>query len=237
MMMRPPHSAQLEWRKPEYKIISERGLSIERLYELFDLDHETGILRWRALPNDRAYSKVSVGNVAGSPDGGKGYLRVMIDGRSYQAHRIVWAMGRGCWPFEQIDHRNGRHADNRPDNLREATHAENNRNCKRRRDNSSGSSGVYRVTRRRRWRAQISVNGRRKHLGYFADKAGAILAVDLGRIVHHGAFACLNNPTGPWMAAFHATPENMRPSASPFAIEAPTAPSSAGHVEPVAVAL
>lgn len=82
MMMRPPHSAQLEWRKPEYKIISERGLSIERLYELFDLDHETGILRWRALPNDRAYSKVSVGNVAGSPDGGKGYLRVMIDGRS-----------------------------------------------------------------------------------------------------------------------------------------------------------
>jgi hypothetical protein len=115
--------------------------------------------------------------------------------------------------------------------MRKATRLENSRDCNQRKYNVSGIGGVYWHAPTQKWCAQISINARRKHLGLFSNKAEAGLAVDIARIVHHGEFARLNDPTGRWLAMFNATPQDMRPSPGPCAVDT-DAPSSAGDVGP-----
>jgi hypothetical protein len=50
-----------------------------------------------------------------------GYVRIFCDGKSYQAHRLIWALMHGVDPDCDIDHINGNRADNRLINLRLAT--------------------------------------------------------------------------------------------------------------------
>lgn len=102
----------------------------------------------------------------------KGYLRVHLtfdDGGSHNvaAHRIVFALTHGYWPPDEIDHRNGVRSENKIVNLREATHAENGQNRKRRSDNTSGYPGVSWSKEDRKWRAMIMVSERAVYLGHF----------------------------------------------------------------------
>ena len=43
-------------------------------------------------------------------------------------HHAVWAVCKGCWPKQQLDHINGNKYDNRIENLREVNGSENNMN-------------------------------------------------------------------------------------------------------------
>jgi hypothetical protein len=43
-------------------------------------------------------------------------------------HHVVWALCKGCFPVEQIDHINGDKHENRIENLREVSGSENNLN-------------------------------------------------------------------------------------------------------------
>ena len=43
-------------------------------------------------------------------------------------HHVVWALCKGCFPLEQIDHINGDKHENRIENLREVSGSENNLN-------------------------------------------------------------------------------------------------------------
>lgn len=104
----------------------------------------------------------------------------------YMAREIL-----GCAPGEQIDHASGDTLDNRRQNLRVATQAENMRNRRMRHDNSSGFKGVYR-SRGGKFQAQIGVDGVRKHLGYFADPVDAARAYNHAASQLHGTYACLN---------------------------------------------
>jgi len=81
-------------------------------------------------------------------------------------HRLIM----GCQPRDRstIDHINRNRLDNRKSmNLRFATGSLNARNKSKREGCSSKYTGVYWKVDRDKWEAYITINGRRKHIGYF----------------------------------------------------------------------
>jgi len=105
----------------------------------------------------------------GSPAGCKHgkYWVITVDKRQYKVHRIVWLLHSGKDFDTQIDHINGDGLDNRIENLREATSADNRQNIAVLRNNRSGFIGVAWQEATKRWTASIMVNGVRKFLGYY----------------------------------------------------------------------
>ena len=112
-----------------------------------------------------------------------GYVYVRINGKSFGEHRLIHLLFTGEWPY-QVDHRNGLRSDNRPENLRAATHAENCRNRRPLRD----SKGCYWQPKRGKWIAQIGVDGKRKTIGYFATETEASAAYAKAANELHGEF-------------------------------------------------
>ena len=139
-------------------------ISQERLKEILHYDPETGIFRWREPVGNR----VIAGDRAGCV-GGKGYIKIKIDGKYYQAHRLAILYTDGYFPENTVDHKNRIRADNRRVNLREASRQCQARNCGMRNDNTTGVKGVRWHNRDRRWLAHVTVNGQKKHLGSFDD--------------------------------------------------------------------
>lgn len=148
--------------------VERKPLTAERLRSLLHYDPETG-----AFTRRRSVQGFHANTTAGVLHKASGYIIVGVDRRRYRAHRLAWLCMTGEWPSE-VDHRNGDRADNRWENLREATRSQNNANQKRRHDNSSGVKGVSWDTLNRRWRAYI--NG--KQIGRFdsIDEAAAARA-------------------------------------------------------------
>lgn len=105
---------------------------------------------------------------------------VKINGkwRNIYMHRVVLEhkLGRKLRPGEQCDHLNGIKTDNRLENLRVATNAQNSMNRGLNKNNTSGEKGVYWHKRAQKWMAYIMYQGRRIHLGLFMTKEAAALA-------------------------------------------------------------
>ncbi len=159
-------------------------MTSDRLHQLLDYDTKSGVFTWNVSVNSRA----NAGDVAGCING-QGYRQIKIDGRPYLAHRLAWLCETGNWPKECIDHVNGDRADNRFENLREATNSENQRNARKHRDNSSGFKGVSWQSRDCRWQARIQVNKKCKYLGLFDTKESARAAYLAAAMKLHGSFA------------------------------------------------
>lgn len=106
-----------------------------------------------------------------------GYVRVRINGQLLMAHRLIWEMFNGPIPegFE-IDHINHVRTDNRIENLRLVTHADNAKNQSIRKNNKTGRCGVSWKDSCKKWCAQISVNGKVIHLGLFSSFNKAVSA-------------------------------------------------------------
>lgn len=106
-------------------------------------------------------------------------------------HRELIEVGDGLL----TDHVNQDSMDNRRDNLRAATRAQNIRNRKKF-SNSSGSKykGLYRDKKKKRWIARIMFEKKKIHLGYFRDEIEAARAYDRAAMKYHGEFASLNFP-------------------------------------------
>lgn len=132
-----------------------------RLKELLDYDLGTGVFTWRV-----SCGTAKSGSVSGTvrPDG---YVGIQIDRKPYLAHRLAWLYVHGEFPTDQIDHVNRVRTDNRIENLRLATNAENAQNMSKYRTNTSGVVGVCWYKRDGNWLAFIWLNGKKIHLGLF----------------------------------------------------------------------
>lgn len=108
---------------------------------------------------------------------------------SMQGHRLGFALHTGKWPEEEIDHRNLQRDDNRFDNLREASHAQNNQNKTITTRNASGFKGVHFHKNSGKWRAQLRIGSTRKDLGLHLtpELAGAAYAAASKQL--HGQFS------------------------------------------------
>lgn len=158
-------------------------MDIDRLRELLDYDPETGVFTW----------KVSKGSVKKGDVAGRGktwqYVRIVIDGQAYLAHRLVFAHMHGVWIDECVDHIDGDKHNNSRDNLRPATYTQNKFNTPVRSDNTSGYKGVSFCKREKKWRSYVSSNGRQRWLGYFDTAEEADAAARAAREKLHGEFA------------------------------------------------
>jgi len=145
---------------------------------ILNYDPDTGIFTWKVNGNNQF---VKVGDVAGclyvnSKNLDCKYYKIKINQKRYLLHRLAYYHITGIDPAEnEVDHINGNSLDNRFDNLRLATHANNGKNVKKRKDNTSGFKGVCWDKRAKKWQAKIKVNNKRIYLGYYNNKFYAAL--------------------------------------------------------------
>jgi len=152
-------------RKTNLDLRREReNFEADLVRSLFNYDFETGVLTWKV----RKANCVQIGQTAGSM-GTTGYLVVMISGRTYTVHRIVWLLVTGKWPKCDLDHIDRDRANNRFSNLREANRSQNCANRTRSSNNTSGVKGVHWLGRKNRWQARITVDGKRLSLGSYRN--------------------------------------------------------------------
>jgi len=109
-------------------------------------------------------------------------------GNKKRMHRVIMNTPEGM----ETDHINGNRLDNRRQNLRICTRAENVRNCKKHRDNHSGYKGVYWNKREKKWRASIRIGKQDIHLGYFKSTIEAARAYNKKAKKLFGKFARIN---------------------------------------------
>jgi hypothetical protein len=100
-------------------------------------------------------------------------------------HRVIM----GDPDCKMIDHINVNPLDNRRENLRIATNQQNQYNTNKYKSNTSGFKGVSFKKQNQKFRAQIQINDKRKHLGYFATAAAAHECYKKAAVKYHGEFA------------------------------------------------
>ena len=116
-----------------------------------------------------------------------GYYLVGVEGKMKSWHRIVYEHFNGPIPKGlQVDHFNNIKTDNRISNLQLKTNKDNSRCSLKQSNNTSGYPGVYWNKANKKWKAQITINGKKKHLGYFDSPEVAYEAYLQGKIKFHG---------------------------------------------------
>lgn len=173
-----------------------RELTAAVLRDLLDYDQRTGRFIWRERRvrpglerSDKGWNTRLAGKEPAWRVHRHGHHYIGIEYKSYAAHRLAWLYVYGEWPVSDIDHINGRPADNRIVNLRLATDSENIRNQRRRIDNTSGHKGVSWSKKSCKWYAYINVGGKMIALGLFPRKEDAISARRLAAFEYFGDFA------------------------------------------------
>lgn len=156
-----------------------KTLTQDTLKSLLDYNAETGWFRWRVNYGNRL-----PGALAGYLHP-RGYTRIRVFKRTFDAHRLAWFYVYGVWPKDEIDHINRVKNDNRIVNLRCVSRSANIQNSSLRRDNTSGVKGVCWHTHSGKWAARITVNHKRMQLGVFDKLEDAVKARKDAEIKYH----------------------------------------------------
>jgi hypothetical protein len=117
-------------------------------------------------------------------------------GRSHGSewmHRTIMSrvLGRELLSLEEVDHKDLDSLNNRRENLRLATHTQNQWNKRKNKNNTSGYKGVTFDKQTGKWRAKIQIGKVIEHLGRFSsiEEANSTYIEAAKRL--HGEFAPL----------------------------------------------
>jgi hypothetical protein len=162
------------------------------LRECFDYSPETGELRWRQRPGNHfvkdrdcsAWNTRFAGQVAGNSSDGRQI--VILDYAHYKAYRLIFKWMTGIDPI-QVDHRDRNPMNNRWDNLRNATEAQNHANVGARSHNRVGLKGVQ-VRPTGSFVARIKIENKNKYLGDFTTAEAAHAAYCVAASARWGEF-------------------------------------------------
>ncbi len=124
----------------------------------------------------KGYAQISIH--AGYIDGVRKFKKILL-------HRYIMNAPVGV----TVDHINGNRLDNRRANLRLCSQAENNRNKGKFKNNKSGYKGVSWNAQNSKWVAQIQLNGKKTHLGYFSNPAEAHEAYVTASLEQHAEYS------------------------------------------------
>ena len=94
--------------------------------------------------------------------------------------------------FTEVDHKDGNTLNNKRNNLRSCTRAENQQNRIKRKKGTSKYKGVDYFKQEKKYRARIRINTKLKHLGYFENEIEAAFAYDEAAKKNFNEFARLN---------------------------------------------
>lgn len=141
--------------------------SLAVMRQFLHYDPLTGIFKWTGVGGRRAGSR------AGTSVAPRGNRRIRVGDHYYAEHRLAWLFMTGAWPTVGIDHRNGDPADNRWENLREATPQQNTSNTRKTVPNKWGFRGVKKRHGRPGFVAVIRHAGKRHWIGCFETPEAA----------------------------------------------------------------
>ena len=116
-----------------------------------------------------------------SPHNTTKYARSTHGQKQVALHRLIMDFPEGL-----VDHKNGNGLHNWKANLRIANHSTNQWNSRCHSDSTCGQKGV--CLHRQGWMARISINGKRKHLGFFSSPEEAGEAYRNAAKELHGEF-------------------------------------------------
>lgn len=129
-------------------------------------DKESGDISW--ISSKRGVKKGVAGCLAKT-----GYTLIRLNNKLHLAHRLAYYMVTGAFPEHQIDHIDGNRSNNRWNNLRSVTSAQNS--CNRKYEGTP--LGVYEITRKGRkglWYRAVIQKDRKTYSTSFRKQEDAI---------------------------------------------------------------
>lgn len=145
----------------------KRAQLIEKIKQFFSYNEETGDLLWKEPGIGRPTHK-RAGSIFGN-----GYRYVKVDGVKVKTAHCIWVLKKGRLPYGVVDHIDRNPLNEKWNNLRDVSQADNIRNGKIRKDNNTGVKGVKLMPHGRYW---VRKNG--KNVGTFATLEEAKVAYD-----------------------------------------------------------
>jgi len=154
-------------------------------------------LRWlNDRSNGRNWIRRKAKSIAGSTTPSScGYYTICFEGKTLLCHRVVWSIVNGPLSSSDfIDHIDGNKYNNCIENLRVVSRTVNNRNAKKRHDNTSGVTGVSLLTNGnyRYWMASWKEGGKQVSKLFSINKLGDMEAFSLAQEARLAAIEGLN---------------------------------------------
>ncbi len=154
-------------------------IGLDELKRVLDYSEDSGLFKWKVAIKGRL-----LGEIAGCKNS-HGYWQIKINKKIYMAHRLAWLYVHGKMPIDQVDHIDGNKTNNSISNLRECNARENGQNRASEVGSTSKYLGVSFESKKGKWRADISVNGKNKFLGHFCNEEDAFNAYcEYKKIIH-----------------------------------------------------
>ena len=163
-------------------------LKLEELKEFLEIDSTSPSgLRWKVLRAPRVKARDIAGSLRKD-----GYYHTLIDGKFYDNHRIVYALYHNLELDKlpkYLDHKDRNPSNNDPCNLRPVTYFQNQGNRSMSKNNTSGVKGVHWSRHAKKWHADIKIDRKKKHLGYFDNIDDAARAYKEASRLYFGEFS------------------------------------------------